>query len=80
MERFDGQSGFAEVATRHQSIMFRLYMEQPERMTGNARLRELAAEDRAQIVCDYIAGMTDRYAVASFDKHFVPKGVRGLRY
>ena len=60
--------------------LFQLYMEQPERMTENAALRELTIKDRAQIVCDYIAGMTDRYAVACFDRHFVPKGVRGLRY
>lgn len=60
--------------------LFRLYMEQPESMTGNAALRDLKIEYLAQIVCDYIAGMTDRYAVACFDRHFVPKGVRGLRY
>lgn len=59
--------------------LFRLYMEQPESMTGNRALRDLSVEDRAQKVCDYIAGMTDRYAILCFDRHFVPKGVRGLR-
>ncbi|MDP3043979.1 MAG: deoxyguanosinetriphosphate triphosphohydrolase, partial [Bacillota bacterium] len=29
-----------------------------------------------QTVCDYIAGMTDRYAVAVFQKLFVPRGFR----
>lgn len=29
-----------------------------------------------QTVCDYIAGMTDRYAVAVFQKIFVPRGFR----
>ena len=56
--------------------LFRLYMEQPEQMNGNAALRELSPEDRAERVCDYIAGMTDRYAVSCFDRHFVPKSMR----
>lgn len=56
--------------------LFRLYMEQPESMTGNLTLRELPTEELAQRVCDYIAGMTDRYAVTCFDRHFVPKSMR----
>jgi dGTPase len=56
--------------------LFRIYMEQPERMNGAVGLESLSIEDRAQRVCDYIAGMTDRYAVACFDRHFVPKGLR----
>lgn len=31
---------------------------------------------RAQAVCDYIAGMTDHYAIARFEELFVPKGWR----
>ncbi|MDO5410376.1 MAG: deoxyguanosinetriphosphate triphosphohydrolase [Lachnospiraceae bacterium] len=31
---------------------------------------------RAQVVCDYIAGMTDHYAIARFEELFVPKGWR----
>ena len=60
--------------------LFRLYMEQPEKMNGNAHLRDAAIEDRAQYVCDYIAGMTDRYAVSCFDRHFVPKSMRGANW
>ena len=56
--------------------LFRLYMEQPERMFGNSNLTGSPPGDRAQAVCDFIAGMTDRYAVASFDRQFVPKGMR----
>ena len=58
--------------------LFCLYMDQPEQMNGQAGLRELTVPARAQKVCDFIAGMTDRYAVACFDRHFVPKGVRGV--
>ncbi len=58
--------------------LFSLYMDQPEQMNGQAALREWTVPARAQKVCDFIAGMTDRYAVACFDRHFVPKGVRGI--
>lgn len=29
-------------------------------------------EEQERVVCDYIAGMTDRYAIASFEKIYVP--------
>src|SRR5579871_4077495 len=58
-------------------FLFRLYMEQPELMNGNGSLRDLAVVERAQRVCDFIAGMTDRYAVTRFVKHFVPQSMRG---
>lgn len=56
--------------------LFRLYMEQPEKMSGNASLRHLPKSERAQRVCDFIAGMTDRYAVTCFDRNFVPKSMQ----
>jgi dGTPase len=59
--------------------LFRLYMDQPERMNGNAALRQQPVEARAQKVCDFIAGMTDRYAVTCFDHNFVPKSMRGIQ-
>ena len=58
--------------------LFTLYMEQPEQMNGQSSLLHVSVEERAQRVCDYVAGMTDRYAVTCFDRHFVPKGVRGV--
>jgi dGTPase len=60
--------------------LFCLYMEQPEQMNGQVTMRDWPVDERAQKVCDFIAGMTDRYAVACFDHHFVPKGVRGVNY
>ncbi|MCI9138050.1 MAG: deoxyguanosinetriphosphate triphosphohydrolase [Lachnospiraceae bacterium] len=30
-------------------------------------------EERERVVCDYIAGMTDRYAIAKFEEYFMPK-------
>ena len=60
--------------------LFRLYIEQPEKMTGNVALRDLSVPDLALRVCDFIAGMTDRYAVTCFDHHFVPKSMRSVAF
>lgn len=30
-------------------------------------------EKKERVVCDYIAGMTDRYAIAKFEEYFMPK-------
>ena len=61
--------------------LFRLYMEQPNQMntplSSSNAFSELSKEELAERVCDYIAGMTDRYAVNCFDRHFVPKSMRG---
>jgi len=40
----------------------------PEIMSGT--------RSRAQAVCDYIAGMTDRYAVSRYEMYFLPRGLR----
>jgi dGTPase len=42
--------------------LFRHYLEQPETMGRKARAR-VATEGLPRTVCDYIAGMTDRYAL-----------------
>lgn len=57
-------------------FLFRLYMEHPELMNGNKSLCALPTPERAVHVCDFIAGMTDRYAVSRFEGHFVPRGMR----
>lgn len=58
--------------------LFRLYMEQPELM-GDGISTASSTSERAQLVCDFVAGMTDRYAIAKFEKHFVPQGMRGVQ-
>ena len=60
--------------------LFRLYMEQPDKMTGDKNLQNLSVEELALRVCDFIAGMTDRYAVTCFDHHFVPKSMRSVAF
>lgn len=32
-----------------------------------------SGEEKERVVCDYIAGMTDQYAIAKFDEYFMPK-------
>jgi dGTPase len=55
--------------------LFRYYMEEPEKMQGRLELRETDTSTRAQIVCDFIAGMTDRYALSRFMRHFLPESL-----
>ena len=30
-------------------------------------------QTKERVVCDYIAGMTDQYAIAKFEEYFMPK-------
>jgi dGTPase len=55
--------------------LFQHYMERPESMNGDGSLHALRPEQLAERVCDFIAGMTDRYAVTCFMRIFVPKGL-----
>ena len=34
-------------------------------------------ETRERVVCDYIAGMSDRFAIDLFEELFVPKAWKG---
>lgn len=53
--------------------LYRYYMEHPQEMEGEfvALLEE--GEPMWQVVCDYIACMTDRFAVAKFRELFIPR-------
>ena len=37
------------------------------------QIREIWGDSKEQIICDYIAGMTDSFAVKKFEEYFVPK-------
>jgi dGTPase len=58
--------------------LFRLYMDKPDLMPRSFRNGSNSKEGQAQTVCDYVAGMTDRFAVGQFIKHFVPRGMTGV--
>lgn len=50
--------------------LFPLFMDNPEMLPEHWRPEALAASDaeRARIVLDYVAGMTDRYAIAEWER------------
>ncbi len=56
--------------------LFAFYMENPHEMTELYSSSHDDVRTRARAVCDYIAGMTDRYAVSRFERHFLPRGMR----
>jgi dGTPase len=49
--------------------LFRIYEETPDILPGNTREKIRKAEEPLRrIVCDYIAGMTDRFAIEEYEK------------
>jgi dGTPase len=57
--------------------LFRFYVDHPHQVPGSP---DAAPHDRAslaRLVCDYLAGMTDRFAVQQFQLHFMPRRWRG---
>ena len=59
-------------ARRILADMFELFMREPDVMPNEWGLRALGLDDqsRARLVCDYIAGMTDRFAIEEHKKLF----------
>lgn len=53
--------------------LFYYYLEHVEKMPEQYRNMLSAGEKKERVVCDYIAGMTDQYAIAKFEEIFVPK-------
>ena len=54
-------------------MLYRYYLEHIDDMPEDFSGRALRKEDPAEIVvCDYIAGMTDQFAIARFEDLFVP--------
>lgn len=51
--------------------LFDNYMKNPEVLPTHV-LRRIEKEGRARVVCDYIAGMTDRFALDEYDRLFNP--------
>lgn len=54
--------------------LYQIYMEKPELMPEQfVKMLDTGSASREQAVCDYIAGMTDSYAVHCFEEYFIPK-------
>lgn len=53
--------------------LFAYYMEHPQEMSQEFLDLMQEGEEKERVVCDYIACMTDRFAVSCFQKLFVPR-------
>ena len=64
-----GEEGKAEELL---GSLYNYFIEHPDKLPAEQK-RWLDKEDTARVVCDYIAGMTDRYAVTLYRQLFLPK-------
>lgn len=58
-------------AYRFITSLFEIYLDKPEQLPPTTQHR-LKKEDKYRVICDYIAGMTDRYALDEYKKFFEP--------
>ncbi len=58
-------------ATRFITSLFNVYLDKSEQLPPTTQGR-LKNEDQYRVICDYIAGMTDRYALDEYKKFFEP--------
>ena len=64
-----------EAETRRLPGLFRHYLERPEDLPAHFRQR-IGRSSRERVVCDYIAGMTDRFATWDHQRRFGESGAR----
>lgn len=62
----------SEKAKRVMTALFQSYTANINQLPPTSRRRALEAKDPLTVVCDYIAGMTDRYALSEYKKMFDP--------
>ena len=58
-------------AKRFLTDLFNVYLNRPEQLPLDIQ-QKLTADDKHRIICDYIAGMTDRFALDEYKKLFDP--------
>jgi dGTPase len=61
----------SDKARRFITELFRAYMEKPEQLPPSTQ-KKIEKCGIHRVVCDYIAGMTDRYALDEYKKLFDP--------
>ena len=60
-------------------FLYDYYMEHVDILPGEYLwLMKERGEKRERVVCDYIAGMSDRYAIDMFEELFIPKSWKAL--
>ena len=53
--------------------LYEFYIKNPEFLPEQSQNMLKKGEELSQVVCDYIAGMTDTYAVKKFTEFFIPE-------
>ena len=53
--------------------MYYFYMDHIELLPGKLLAMLEEGEEKGRIVCDYISGMTDQYAITKFKENFIPE-------
>lgn len=61
----------SDKASRFIKELFKVYLTKPEELPPSAQKR-LKKDNLHRVICDYIAGMTDRYALDEYKKLFEP--------
>ena len=60
-------------------MLFQYYMDKPEKLPEEYRyFMESQGVNKERAVCDYIAGMSDSYAIDKFEELFVPKAWKAI--
>ena len=62
----------ANKANRFLKDLFEIYLNNPEQLPPEVSLRIAKGESTKKVICDYIAGMTDRQALDEYKKLFDP--------
>jgi dGTPase len=57
--------------------LFEYYSQNPDRLPPLYR-RSIESEGVGRCVCDFLSGMTDRYAIETYNQLYVPRVWRGL--
>ena len=55
------------------STLFSFYMERPDECPGGPEAAREGTKALARVVCDHLAGMTDRFAAQQLVEHFLPQ-------
>jgi len=61
----------SDKARRFITGLFKVYLEKPEQLPPSDQ-KKIGKIGRYGVICDYIAGMTDRYALDEYKKLFDP--------
>jgi dGTPase len=54
-------------------LLYQYYLEHTDEMPEEYRVMMEAGEDKNISVCDYIAGMSDNYAIDKFQEIYIPR-------